>query len=120
MLPVVRRSLADVVVTLGVVFGLFTPVTIANSLFKVPEVTGRVVFMPVATANSLVKVLEATGIIAAIISALAVGLKPKTLQMFAMAPKVAERDEHAPNEPRGLVTDLAGSRYLCKPDRRTR
>lgn len=117
---------------------MFTPVTIANSLFKVPEVTGRVVFTPVATANSLVKVLEATGIIdgegtprmetvpaksiveAAIISALAVGLKPKTLQMFAMAPKVAERDEHAPNEPRGLVTDLAGSRYLCKPDRRTR
>ena len=64
----------------------------ANSLVKVPEATGIVdgvgtPRMETVPAKSIVE--------AAFTSALAVGLKPKTLQMFAMAPKVAERGEHA-------------------------
>ncbi len=91
MSSLVARPLADVEVTL----------------------TGCRVFVPARIVRPLVDVLDATGIVdgvglprmeavpdksiveAAFASALAVGGKPKTLQMFAMAPKVAVRDEHS-------------------------
>jgi hypothetical protein len=109
-LPVITMSLADDVVTLA----------------------GGCVFEPGGVIRSLVEVLDPTGIVedvgtprietvparsiveAAFTSALAVGGKPKTLQMFAMAPNVAVTDEHARSLAFTLVTDLADSRHRHK------
>jgi hypothetical protein len=61
-------------------------------------------------------------LVAAFASGLAVRGNPKTLQILAMAPKVAGRSQipHTSNSSPGafwLITDLAGYRQRDKPDR---
>jgi hypothetical protein len=109
-LPVITMSLADDVVTLAAAC-VFEPGGVIRSLVEVLDATDIV--EDVETPR--IETVPARSIVeAAFTSALAVGGKPKTLQMFAMAPNVAATDEHACSLAFTLVTDLADSRHRHK------
>lgn len=102
--PVITRSVADVGFSL-VAFGVVVPVMIVGALIEasvakefvdrpledVSDATGTVDEVEVARIET---VPDKPRVAAAFASALAVRGKPKTLQIFATAPKVATRDEH--------------------------
>lgn len=85
VLPVAVRSIDEVEVAL-MVFRVFMPVRMVKPLVTVPGAGGTAdgFGTPKMDTDPVRSIVEA-----AFTSALAVGGKPKTLQMFAMAPNVA-------------------------------
>jgi hypothetical protein len=82
----------DVAVLLEGVVGVFVPVSVVNPLAEAPDAAGSVDTVGTPSTET---VPERSMVEAAFTSALAVRGKPKTWQMFAMAPNVAAGDEHA-------------------------
>jgi hypothetical protein len=93
-LPLLTRSVddVDVAVLLEGVVGVFVLVSMVNPLAEAPDAAGSVGTVGTPSTET---VPERSKVEAAFTSALAVRGKPKTWQMFAMAPNVAAGDEHA-------------------------
>lgn len=93
-LPLLTRSVddVDVAVLLEGVVGVFMLVSMVNPLAEAPDAAGSVDTVGTPSTET---VPERSKVEAAFTSALAVRGKPKTWQMFAMAPNVAAGDEHA-------------------------
>jgi hypothetical protein len=124
VLPLLTRSLDGVELAIdGAVVlvsdGMFVPVRTVSPLVEGSDTTGIVDSVGIPRMET---VPDRSVVDAAFTSGLADRGKPKTLQMLAMAPKVATRREygHKTEEVRLIdrsLTDLAGFRYRYRPDR---